>query len=153
MRVLLDTNVLISYLLSSPHGGGSVATVVEAVLTGRITLLLPRELVDELFGKVLSKPHLAARIPPQRARSVIATLQELSEFLPPVGEVPIVSHDPKDDYLLAYARLAAADFLVMGDDDLLALGDSVAPLRIVSPAAFAALLGEDQAPERTGETS
>jgi predicted nucleic acid-binding protein len=40
MRVILDTNIFISYLLSANHAG-TISTIVEAAFTGNYTLLLP----------------------------------------------------------------------------------------------------------------
>ena len=43
MRVLLDTNVLVSYLLT-PAAGGSIATIMDAVIQGAFTLIMPPDL-------------------------------------------------------------------------------------------------------------
>jgi putative PIN family toxin of toxin-antitoxin system len=142
--VILDANVLISYLLASDLGTGPVATVVEAGLVGRYQLLLPRNLLDEFLENVVAKPYLAARIGPAEARSLAAALRRVALPLPALRErPPRVVRDPDDDYLLAAARLGAADILVTGDKDLLALDPAVtAPLRVVSPADFGRELGE-----------
>jgi hypothetical protein len=50
-----------------------------------------------------------------------------------------VTRDPKDDYLIAYALVGAADYRVTGDRDLLVLGQ-VDDVKIVTPRAFATLL-------------
>jgi predicted nucleic acid-binding protein len=49
------------------------------------------------------------------------------------------SRDPKDDYLIAYALIYQADYLVTGDKDLLVLG-KVEELEIVRPAEMRKLL-------------
>lgn len=43
--------------------------------------------------------------------------------------------DPEDDYLLAYALVGKADYLVTGDRDLLVLG-SVGKTKIVTAQQF-----------------
>ena len=53
--------------------------------------------------------------------------------------MPSVTRDRKDDYLLAYAVVGRADYLVTGDRDLLVLGE-VEGVRIVSPAGFVGAL-------------
>lgn len=81
------------------------------------------------------------------SREVIEELAAFVEIMRQVGEVvaeiedeiPAVSRDPKDDYLLAYAVVGETDYLVTGDKDLLVL-DSLGSLRINNPTDFAALM-------------
>lgn len=51
---------------------------------------------------------------------------------------PAISRDPNDDYLIALARAARADYLISGDPDLLELPDPQPP--ILSPRQFVDLL-------------
>ena len=46
-------------------------------------------------------------------------------------------------FLLAYALVGAADFLVTGDKDLLVLKGELAELQIVTPTEFVLLLAGD----------
>jgi uncharacterized protein len=67
-------------------------------------------------------------------------LLAVGEVIQPIEQsIPAVTRDRKDDYLLAYAVVGAADYLVTGDEDLLVL-KHVGRLRIVSPPAFAGIL-------------
>jgi putative PIN family toxin of toxin-antitoxin system len=118
MRVLCDTNILISYLLSSENTG-TIVKVVESAYAGDYTLVLPAEVIEELRRKVAEKAWLAARIPPETAETFITALTAIA-FLPgPITEpLPQVGRDRKDDYLLAYGAVAACDYLVTGDPDL-----------------------------------
>jgi putative PIN family toxin of toxin-antitoxin system len=54
--------------------------------------------------------------------------------------IPAVTRDPKDDYLLAYALVGKADYLVAVDDDLLALNGHIQELHIISPRHYHNLL-------------
>lgn len=139
MRVLLDTNVLVSYLLT-PVGAGSITLIIDALIQGEFTLLLPVELLDELDRVVAGKPRLARRIRPDQSARLRDFLLAVAEVIPIIEQdIPAVTRDRKDDYLLAYAVVGAADFLVTGDDDLLVL-KKAGSLRIVSPPAFAEVL-------------
>ncbi len=139
MRVLLDTNVLVSYLLT-PTAGGSIGTIIDALTRGAFTLLLPPDLLEELERVTTRKPHLAKRIHPDQLARLRDLLLAFGELLPAFEEpIPTVTRDRKDDYLLAYAFVNAADFLVTGDNDLLVLLN-VGTLAIISPPAFAELL-------------
>ena len=137
VRVLIDTNVLISYLWPSSRPGGTIDTVVEAALSGAFTWLAPEVLIAEMFTTITTKTYIAHRIGAEQAQRFVNAIHAIAEILPPIQEpIPKLVRDPKDDYLLAYALVGQADYLVTGDDDLLALG-AVDRLRIISPAAFA----------------
>ena len=135
MRVLLDTNILISYLLT-PHQSSPISQIVRAGVLGEFDLLFPEELLNELARKVHEKKYLSERITPTQFKELVDILSEVSETIPRItGQIPAVTRDPKDDYLLAYALVGQADYLVTGDDDLLSLGQ-VDDVRIVTPRDF-----------------
>ncbi len=139
MRVLLDTNLFISFLLF-PKRDSPSSTIVRATILGKFVLLLPEELLAEFATKVETKPYLAERIHPEEAEELARILSDVAEIIPKITEpIPAVTRDPKDDYLIAYALVGAADYLVTGDQDLLIL-EQVDSVKIVTPRAFAALL-------------
>jgi putative PIN family toxin of toxin-antitoxin system len=141
MRVLLDTNVLISFLLVT-RDASPVRAVVRAAVAQTFTLLLPAAVIAELARKVSTSAYLAQRVPREDAEALAELLQSVTEDVPAITEgIPRLSRDPKDDYLLAYAAVGRADFLVTGDKDLLSLG-TVAGVEIISPADFARRLGD-----------
>jgi putative PIN family toxin of toxin-antitoxin system len=140
MRVLVDTNVFISYLLH-PQNAGPVQRIFYALADEKVTLLIPEALLEEIRFTVASKPRLARRIPLPELDLFIASLRELATEIPLIEEpIPIVTRDPKDDYLLAYAFVGAADVLVTGDKDLLVLNDQIEGLHILTPRQFSELL-------------
>ncbi len=140
MRVLLDTNIFVSYLLPPPRQAGTIDRIIEGFLNGYYTLLIPEELLQELHRTLTTKPYFQRRVGYEEADAFISAVRALSERLPALEEaIPAVTRDPKDDYLLAHALLAAADYLVSGDNDLLALAP-VTGLVVLSPADFVKLL-------------
>ena len=137
MRVLLDANILISYLLNRREDS-PITRVVEAGILGEFTLLLPEALMKEFSAKVSDKPYLAKRITTSEMKQFAAILSAHSETIPIIREtIPAVARDPKDDYLLAYAVVGKADFLVTGDEDLLEL-QHVQGVHICRPREFVA---------------
>lgn len=139
MRVLIDTNVLISYLLR-PAETGAVRMIIRGFLEDRFTLLVPEVLLQELEVTVLGKRRLAERILPDELDTFVAVLAEFGERVDAIQEtIPAVTRDPKDDYLLAYALVGRADYLVTGDRDLLALRGQMPGVEILTPAQFAEL--------------
>ena len=144
MRVLVDTNVLISILLK-PSEGGPVRALFHAFVAGRFTLLLPEWLIDELTNSVQTNPRLAKRISITQLNRFTALLREAAEQIAEIETpIPVVSRDPDDDYVLAYALVGNADYLVTGDKDLLALEGLIAGLEIVTPAQFVEILGRHE---------
>jgi len=124
IRALFDTNIFISYLLPSRERS-AVHQIMEAVFADVFTLLLAQELVDEFSATVARKKYLSQRIAPHEAQELIETLLQVAEVIPAisadVGRLPATSRDPKDDYLLAYAAIGQAAYLVTGDADLATL--------------------------------
>jgi putative PIN family toxin of toxin-antitoxin system len=103
-------------------------------------ILLPGQLLEELTRKAHEKKYLADRITPQELQEFVALLSELAEAIPHIPEaIPAVTRDPKDDYLLAYALVGQADYLVTGDEDLLVL-KQIDQVKIVTPREFATIL-------------
>ena len=139
MRVIFDTNILISYLLI-PQGKSPINTIVEAAVLGVFTLLVSADLLEELKCRIATKPYLAQRIEPARVELLVDALLANAETIPRIDEpFPEVGRDRKDDYLIAYGHVGQADYLVTGDEDLLLLKE-VGSLKIVTPRQFADLL-------------
>jgi len=135
MRVVLDTNILISALMIQT---GNPAVIYRAWREGHFTLLTCAEHLDELRA-TLRKPAIAERIKPYKAGSLVNEMKKLAEI---VDALPRVrrSPDPADDFLLGLSEAGRADYLVTGDKcGLLAL-EHHKETRIVSARAFAALL-------------
>lgn len=138
MRVLIDTNVFISYLLN-PQSAGVIPEIFTAMSQEAFTLLLPEALLEEIVVTVSNKPKLAERIPRQELQAFVTALHELGEIIPRIKDpIPAATRDPKDDFLLAYALVGAADCLVTGDKDLLVL--EIQGLEILAPRQFRELL-------------
>ena len=135
MRVVLDTNILVSALLVQL---GRPAAIYRAWQEGHFTLLTCAEQLDELKA-TLHKPAIAARIKPYKAGRLVNALKELAET---IGALPRVqrSPDPTDDFLLALSEAGKADYLVTGDKSgLLSLARHEGT-RIISASEFAITL-------------
>lgn len=118
MRVVLDTNILISELISPK----SVARqIYEAARSGRIALVSCAAQFDE-FRRVTRYPRVQQYIRPSEAGTMLNELRELAIYIE-VNEKVDVSPDPADNFLFAMAQASQADYLVTGDkEDVLALG-------------------------------
>ena len=136
MRVVVDTNVLVSALLVE---SSLPAQLLAHWRRGRFALLTAEPQLEEL-RRVTRYPKLRDRLKPAVAGRLVNDLRELAgwvERLPPVDASP----DPYDNYLLSIASGGAAHYLVTGDKaDLLALGQHE-DTRIVTARGFMALAG------------
>lgn len=116
MKVVLDTNVLVSGLIF----GGTPARILSAWSEGKFTLVLTPSILDEYHrvGRELAK----GREPFVRALDALfATLAVNGTLVnaPPLS--PSVCADPDDDKFLAAALAGAAARIVSGDKHLLRL--------------------------------
>lgn len=141
MRALFGANIFISYLLS-PTAERTISTIVEAAVDRAFTLILASGLVERFPTILAIKEYLARRIKAGDANKLLEFLIEVSEIIAPIGRpIPQVCRHVKDDYLLAYALVGRADYLVTSDNDLLDLGE-VDEVKIVTPFSFLAILKE-----------
>ncbi|TAM55647.1 MAG: putative toxin-antitoxin system toxin component, PIN family [Paraburkholderia sp.] len=133
MRVVLDTNILLSALIS-PHGSPDV--IYRAWRAGRFELVTSTTQLDEM-RRASRYPKLKAILQPHLVGTMINNLQRaivLNHLL-----VNIETDDPNDAFLLAMAQAGEVDYLVTGDHraGLLQRGN-LDRTRIVMPAAFCA---------------
>ncbi len=117
MRLVIDTNILVSALLAATSLPAQLVALWRA---GWFDLLTSAEQLDELM-RVTRYPKIRERLAPAVAGRLVNDLRALAITLDglPVVEV---SADRDDNYLLALAAAGAADFLVTGDKrDLLGI--------------------------------
>lgn len=131
MRVVLDTNILFSALIS-PHGAPDV--IYRAWRSARFELVTSRAQLDEI-RRASRYPKLQAVLQPTKVGVMINNLQQalVLEQLPRHFE----ADDPDDAFLLAMADAGKADYLVTGDRraGLLQRGH-LGRTRILTPAVF-----------------
>lgn len=133
MRVVLDTNVLLSALIS-PYGHPD--TIYRAWRTARFEIVTSVTQLDEL-RRASRYEKFKAVLQPHRVGAMVNNLQRalVLEQLP----TDIEADDPFDAFLLAMAFVGEADYLVTGDHraGLLQRGH-FSRTRIVTPAVFCA---------------
>lgn len=146
MKVILDANVLIGYLLASDDTR-TVVRVVEACFAESITLLVPPELLNELTSTVRNSTYLQQRIAPSEVTNLSNALSAIGSMPPPIDapsqSAEPISRDRNDDCLIAQALLHGVDYIVTGDKDLLVLGQ-IQHVHILSPSQFWAKLANTQ---------
>jgi putative PIN family toxin of toxin-antitoxin system len=138
MRLILDTNILLSALLSPQ---GSSAKLLDAWERKRFTLVACDALIAEL-REVAGRPFFRARLRAGASELLAAGIRDFSLFcrdLPSGSAAPDFPPDRKDSYLLALAEVSQTEFLVTGDKQLLSLRRHKST-RIITPAAMIEIL-------------
>ncbi|MBT3376528.1 MAG: putative toxin-antitoxin system toxin component, PIN family [Lentisphaerae bacterium] len=130
MRIVCDTNVLLSGLLF----GGNCRTIIGLVSEGRIDGFTSTALVAELEG-VLLRPKFG--LGEDQIAAIIDLIRQTFLSVSPLETIVAVPDDPDDDAVLEAAVAAAADTVVSGDEHLLRLVE-FRGIRILSPAALIA---------------
>ncbi len=131
MRVVLDTNVLLSGLM---FPNGAPGRVVAAWREARFELVISVHQLAEI-GRALAYPkiHRILGWDDRRIEQFIRQLYIRVQIVDLGGISVEVPADPDDVPILATLVAAKADVLVTGDRDLLALRDRYA---ILTPADF-----------------
>lgn len=136
MRVVLDTNILVSALISR---SGPTDRLYVAWKDRRFQLVTSIEQLDE-FRRVTRYPRVKKLIDPSAA-GVMYNQLRISAIV--LDKLPTVnrSRDPGDNFLLAMAEAGAADYLVTGDKrDILSL-KTHGNTRIINPTSMLHLVG------------
>jgi uncharacterized protein len=133
MRVVLDTNILFSALIS-PHGFPD--KIYRAWRSARFEVVTSNEQLEEI-RRASRYPKFKEVLQPTRVGTMVKNLQRaiVLERL----NIEFEADDPDDAFLLAIAIAGDADYLVTGDhrSGLLQRG-SIGRTRIVNPAEFCA---------------
>ena len=108
MRIVLDTNVLVSALLNAR---GVPARVLDLVVAGEMQLCVDPRILAE-YDDVLRRPEFA--ILTDDVNSIFAYMDENARKVTALP-LPSVSIDPKDQVFIETAVSAKADYLVTGN--------------------------------------
>jgi putative PIN family toxin of toxin-antitoxin system len=129
-RIILDCNVFVSALLS-PRG--SPAQILDLWADGNFDLVVSPLLLAEL-EKVLSRPKFDASIDKVHVDALLTGLVEDAVLVNDPSSQPGLTPDPGDDYLVALAQNADAQYIVSGDAHLTRLADPSPP--VLTPSEF-----------------
>jgi putative PIN family toxin of toxin-antitoxin system len=135
-RIVLDTNILISSLISKKS---SPYLLYQGWRKKRFTLMTSEEQLKEL-NQVLQYPKLRKFINQDEAAIMVSALHELAVTVADLPEVNY-SQDSDDNLIIATAIAGKADLIVTGDKgDLLAL-KTVENIAIIMASNAVSIIG------------
>ena len=139
MRVVLDTNTLVSGVISP---GGPPRRLPDGVRAQRFEFCSSATLLAELLD-VLSREKFAARLGKvgSSAQGTVAELRRLAFMVAPLTVPRVIEHDADDDHVIACALAGQADLIVSGDKHLHSLGGHYQGIAIASALRAVELIG------------
>lgn len=135
MRAVLDTNVIVSALISSR---GAPAALLDLWWEGVFELAISDQMLDEL-QRVLAYPKVrrVLRYSDEQIADTLALFQHGALYIEAVAPITELERDPADTMILATAVATCASVVVSGDADLLSIEDYQG-IPIVTPVKFLA---------------
>ena len=129
VTVVIDVNLLIRWLIA-----GEVRWIHGLFDKRRFRVVVSEMLLTELRN-VLMRPRLRKYVTVEEIERAVHRIRKRTTVLSTEFQVKPICRDPKDDYLLALAKVAKADLLITADEDLLVLGKH-GKTRIITPEEF-----------------
>ena len=129
MRVVLDTNVLLSALA---FPGSKPDRVLQRIRQGEVALFLSAFIPAELERILRDKFRFTTRQTDER----VAVIRRMATLVEPTERIALVVAKDDDNRILECAVAAHADYLLMGDKEHLLPLRSIGATQIVTPAAF-----------------
>jgi uncharacterized protein len=133
----IDVNVLVSAAIS-PRG--IPYRLISVWQSGRFEVVTSEHIITQVTIKLRSDKLRRYGLTTAAIRDFTAPLRVDARLISiPPSEILPVTGDPEDDTVLATARLGQADYLVTGDDGLLARSQYQG-IQIVTPRTFLELI-------------
>ena len=114
LRVVLDTNVLVSAIISD----GKSRQLLRKGIANQFTIITSNLILREL-ATVLRRPKF--KTSEEEINRIILALGRVAQVVSVKSRFQVVREDPKDDMILETAYDGSADVIVSGDSHLLAL--------------------------------
>lgn len=118
MRLVLDTNVLISALIQN----GRPRALLFQIVKGGHDLVVSRETLEE-FARVVAQPKIKSRVGEREVERFLTILEPVLKVVRIRSKLSTSSRDPNDDMILRTCYDGKVRYLVSGDLDLLTLSE------------------------------
>jgi len=134
INIVLDTNVLISALIKS----GKPRALVFGLVRKRAQLILSRDILEE-FAEVAGDPIIRKYVDEDEVIRFLRAIGSIAKIVRVRSRFKVVKQDPDDDSILRTAYDSRAEYVVSGDEHLLALNE-FRGIRIVTVSEMLKLL-------------
>lgn len=131
MRAVIDTNVLISGMISNK---GAPAVVVDAWIEKRFTPVVSKAIIEEYF-EVVTRDKFNGIGSVEERINFIKLLLYSAEVVVPQKRFEVIKADSADDKFIECAVEGSAKRIVAGDAHLLHVGTFI-DIEIVTPRFF-----------------
>lgn len=131
-RVVLDTNVFISAILTS----GPSRKVLEMARKGNIELSVS----EAILGEIERILRLKLRRADWEVEAILRGVRDISAFVSPRHRLSVIIEDDSDNRILECAVEAKADYIVSGDERHLLPLNEFRGIRILRPGEFCKLV-------------
>lgn len=115
MRVIIDTNILVSGIISE---SGTPAKIVDAMLQGQIIPVMSTVTFQELED-VLSKPRLQRYFKRSgiSTHEFLANLEKVAEFIQPTPTNAVIRDEKDRPFIELAATVPSPEYIITGDKD------------------------------------
>lgn len=116
MRVVLDTNVLVS----GTYWQGDSFKIIQMVENCELELVISEEIIKE-YARVVASEEIIEKTDPNNRLLLFAATQKIiqnSTFVEPKTKLKVVE-DPEDDKIIEAAVTGSAEFIITNDRHLL----------------------------------
>jgi len=129
IRVVLDTNVIVSALLTDQ---GLPALILDLAISRNIQLFYSQALMSE-YEEVLSRRRF--NFPSKKVKNTLAEIKCASIEVFPTQTIALITEDPADNRILEASQAAQADYIITGNKKHFPF-PKFKRTRIVSPREF-----------------
>jgi len=118
MKVVLDTNILVSALIKA----GKPRELLLKIVEKRVQVVLSRGILEE-FLEVVEDSRIRRYVNENDITAFLRVIGSVAKIVGVKSKFKVIKEDPNDDIILRTAYDGKADFLVSGDRHLLSLGE------------------------------
>jgi putative PIN family toxin of toxin-antitoxin system len=116
MKLVLDANVFISAF----YWGGNPQGIIDRIIEGIDELYISNEILNEVTA-VMARPKFKSS--PETIEKYIRAIEKIGKKVAISGSVKGICRDKDDDDKIECGIHSGADYIITGDNDLLALGN------------------------------
>ncbi len=128
LKIVLDTNVLVSAAIIQ----GKQFELLKLAKLGEIKIILSPQIIEE-FKEVISRERFG--FSKEKINEEVRQILEIAEIIIPKQKLDIVKDDLDDNIILECALEAKANYIISGDEHLLALKEYKS-IRIINTTEF-----------------